>query len=135
MLFRIIDFLYMVMLFQKHLPQYQQKQAKGLYTPEQLAKLQPYLASLAVREDMRGRGIGRKLVEAAGGRFLYVGAVESLFLGVVEELWDAVGLVEYPSPKSLVTIVSSPDFQEIEKHRVAGLAGQLNIAARTQEAL
>jgi len=77
----------------------------------------------------------RKLVEAAGGRFLYIGDVESLLLGEVEDLWDAVGLVEYPSPKSLVTITSSPEFQEIEKHRIAGLAGQLNIAARTREAL
>ena len=73
------------------------------------------------------------LVERAGGRFLYTGHVESLFLGQVEDLWDAVGLVEYPSPKTLVTIVSSPEFHEIEQHRVAGLAGQLNIAARTRE--
>ena len=77
----------------------------------------------------------RKLVEAAGGRFLYVGQVESLLIGEVEELWDAVGLVEYPSPKSLVTITATPEFHEIEKHRVAGLAGQLNIAARTRGAL
>ena len=76
-----------------HTPQYQQKQAKGLYTPEQLAKLQPYLASLAVREDMRGRGIGRKLVEAA------VEAVRSssytgkyMLLGVEENNTAAVQL-------------------------------------------
>lgn len=72
----------------------------------------------------------RKLVEGAGGRFLFGGQVESLLLGQVEELWDMVGLVEYPTPKSLLQIASSPAFQEIEAHREAGLAGQLNIAVR-----
>ncbi|MGI9591122.1 MAG: DUF1330 domain-containing protein [Myxococcota bacterium] len=73
----------------------------------------------------------RKLVEAAGGRFLFGGAVESLLLGEVEELWDVVGLVEYPTPKTLVQIASSPEYREIEAHRDAGLAGQLNIAVRS----
>jgi uncharacterized protein (DUF1330 family) len=75
----------------------------------------------------------RKLVEAAGGRFLFGGQVEGLLLGEVEELWDMVGLVEYPSPKTLVQIASSPGFQEIEAHREAGLAGQLNITVREGE--
>jgi uncharacterized protein (DUF1330 family) len=74
----------------------------------------------------------RKLVEGAGGRFLFGGEVESLLLGEVEELWDMVGLVEYPTPKSLVQIASSPDFAKIETHREAGLAGQLNIAVRAR---
>jgi uncharacterized protein (DUF1330 family) len=73
----------------------------------------------------------RELVEAAGGRFIYAGAVESLLLGEVEQLWDVVGLVEYPSPQSLLAIASTPEFAEIEVHREAGLAGQLNIAVRT----
>ena len=73
----------------------------------------------------------RKLVEAEGGRFIYGGQVESLLLGEVEELWDVVGLVEYPTPQTLVKIASTPEFAEIETHREAGLAGQLNIAVRT----
>ena len=36
-----------------------------MLTPEQAEKLQPYLASLAVRDDQRGRGYGRALVQAA----------------------------------------------------------------------
>lgn len=78
-----------------HTPQYQQQQAKGAYTPEQLAKLQPYLASLAVREDMRGRGIARELIAAA------VEAVRSsdyagthMILGVADNNTAAVRLYE-----------------------------------------
>ena len=75
----------------------------------------------------------KKLVEASGGRFIFAAEVASLLLGDlgdVEELWDQVGIVEYSSSKALLTIASSPEFQVIEVHRVAGLAGQLNITTR-----
>ena len=47
-----------------HTPAYLLSEAPML-TPEQADKLQPYLASLAVRDDKRGRGIGQALVQAA----------------------------------------------------------------------
>ena len=72
----------------------------------------------------------RKLVEGSGGKFIFGAQVVGLLLGEVEELWDMVGVVEYPEPASLLKIASSPKFQEIEKHREAGLAGQLNITTR-----
>ena len=79
-----------------HTPAYQQLRApKGAYTPEQLAKLQPYMASLAVREDVRGRGIGRELVEAAVDAVRsssYTG--EHMILGVAENNTAAVKLYE-----------------------------------------
>ena len=71
----------------------------------------------------------RRLVEAAGGRFVFGAQVKGLLLGQVEELWDEVGIVEYPSSKALIEISSSPAFAEIEVHRTAGLAGQLNLTA------
>jgi uncharacterized protein (DUF1330 family) len=71
-----------------------------------------------------------KLVEANGGRFLFSASVEGLLLGAVEDLWDEVGIVEYPSAKALIEIASTPAFQEIEVHRKAGLAGQLNITTK-----
>ncbi len=75
----------------------------------------------------------KKLVETAGGRFIFGGSVSGILLGQVEELWDEVGLVEYPSPKALLQIASSPAFQEIEVHRIAGLAGQLNLTTTASE--
>ena len=69
----------------------------------------------------------RKLVEASGGRFVFAAEVDSLLLGQVDDLWDQVGIVEYPSSKALLSIASSPAFQEIEVHRHAGLEGQLNL--------
>jgi len=72
----------------------------------------------------------KKLVEGDGGRFIFGGSVAGILLGQVEDLWDEVGLVEYPSAKSLLKIASTPAFQEIEVHRAAGLEGQLNITAK-----
>ena len=66
----------------------------------------------------------KKLVEAAGGRFVFGASVEGLLLGEVESLWDEVGIVEYPSSSTLIEIASSPEYQRIEEHRVAGLEGQ-----------
>ncbi len=69
----------------------------------------------------------RKLVEKSGGRFVFGAEVKGALLGKIEDLWDQVGIVEYPSAKALIEISMSPEFQAIEVHRVAGLAGQLNL--------
>lgn len=74
-----------------------------------------------------------KLVEASGGRFIFAGAIKNALLGDIEELWDQVGIVEYPSSKDLIKISMSPEFQAIEVHRVAGLAGQLNLTVQGQD--
>ena len=67
------------------------------------------------------------IVEAAGGRFLFSGDVKQLVIGEVEELWDAVGIAEYPSRLEFHRIATSPEVQAIGIHREAGLAGQLLI--------
>ncbi len=41
-----------------------------------------------------------------------------------------VAIAEYPSRAAMVAMVKSPDYQAIEVHRMAGLAGQLNIRTK-----
>lgn len=69
----------------------------------------------------------RRIVERGGGRFLFGGHVQGLVVGEVEDLWDDVGIVEYPSAAGFVEIVASREVQAIGVHREAGLAGQLLI--------
>ncbi|MFN3520737.1 MAG: DUF1330 domain-containing protein [Phenylobacterium sp.] len=76
----------------------------------------------------------RVLAESLGGRVIYSGAVTGLMLGQVEELWDAVALMEYPSRAAFLAMTQMPEFHEIEVHRAAGLAGQLNIETRAMAA-
>ena len=72
----------------------------------------------------------RKLVEGLGGKVRYSGHVTGLMIGEVEELWDMVALAEYPSLAAFRAMAMSPEMHAIEHHRVAGLAGQLNIKTR-----
>jgi uncharacterized protein (DUF1330 family) len=70
----------------------------------------------------------REFCESRGCRFLFAGAVAQTIIGSVEEEWDAVAIVEYPSKEAFVEIATSPEVREFGKHRSAGLAGQLLIA-------
>lgn len=68
-----------------------------------------------------------KLLEQVGGYLGFVGTVERLALGEVEELWDTVALAVWPSRRAMLEVMQSDAMQEIAVHRAAGLAGQLNI--------
>ena len=68
-----------------------------------------------------------KLVEARGGRVVFSGDVTGIIVGEVDDLWDMVALAEYPSHAAFREMMLSPEWAAIERHRVAGLAGQLNI--------
>ena len=72
----------------------------------------------------------QECLAAVGARQLYAGSVTGLLLGEVEDLWDMVALAEYPSLGAMQQMVQSPGYQAIEKHRKAGLAGQLNIRTK-----
>ena len=71
----------------------------------------------------------RAIVEAAGGRIIFSGQTTGLIIGEVEDLWDAVAVVEYPSRAAFHRIATSAEVQEIGVHRQAGLAGQLLVVS------
>ena len=77
-----------------HTSAYLRKQGESYLTQEQAAMLQPYLASLAVHEDARGRGIGRALVEAAAEETRSVSGDDYLLLQVEANNTAAVRLYQ-----------------------------------------
>lgn len=79
----------------------------------------------------RYAGEMRKIVEAKGGRFLWVGRVDSQVMGEGAEGFHVAALVEYPSRKSFVEIATSPEVTAIGVHRAAGLEGQWLLATTT----
>jgi len=90
-------------------------------------------AHMTGREAYHIYGVGvTALVESLGGTLHFSGDVTGLLLGEVEDLWDAVALVEYPSNEVFMKMTLSPEYQAIEPHRTAGLAGQLNIRTKSQ---
>ena len=70
----------------------------------------------------------RRIVESRGGRFLWMGRIDSFVIGASNTSFDAVALVEYPSRRVFVEIVNDPRVREIGAHRAAGLEGQWLIA-------
>lgn len=70
-------------------------------------------------------GAMEAIVGEAGGRFVFAGDVHGLVIGECGELWDAVGIAEYPSRAEFHRIATSPEVQQAGIHRTAGLAGQL----------
>ena len=77
----------------------------------------------------------KKFVESKGGRFLWMGSADSMVIGDTDVEFDFVGLVEYPSRKAFVEIVTSQHVQEIGKDRSAGLEHQWLIACTASESL
>jgi uncharacterized protein (DUF1330 family) len=69
----------------------------------------------------------QKIVAHEGGRILFAGQISALVIGMVEDMWDAAALVEYPSAAAFARITNLPQVAEIGVHRAAGLQGQLLI--------
>ena len=69
-------------------------------------------------------------LKKVGGEVSFGGSINRLMLGEVEELWDKAFIVKYPSKKAMLKMVTDPDYLESNKHREAGLAGQLNIEVK-----
>ncbi|WP_339825316.1 DUF1330 domain-containing protein [uncultured Parasphingorhabdus sp.] len=89
-------------------------------------------ANLSGREAYMRYGVAvQKCITDVGARSVSSARVTGLMMGEVEDLWDIVALVEYPSLAAMEKMVTSPEYQEISVHRKAGLAGQLNIKAKS----
>ena len=79
--------------------------------------------------DLYEEGV-KRLLQHIGGYVGFIGEVERLVLGDVEELWDAVALAVWPSRQVMFEVMQSEGMQAISEHRTAVLAGQLNIETR-----
>ena len=69
-------------------------------------------------------------LKKVGAEMVFGGEISRLMLGEVEDLWDNVAVARYPSRTAMLEMMMDPDYQESEKHRSAGLLGQLNIETK-----
>ncbi len=70
----------------------------------------------------------RPFLEAVGGRVLWQGRADSVVIGGSDDAWDAVILVEYPSRRAFLEMVSSPRYQAVAADREAALEDSRLIA-------
>ncbi len=66
-------------------------------------------------------------LEKVGGKVVFTGKVSRLTIGEVEELWDQVAIAMYPNRRAMLEMISNAEYIKSAEHRIAGLAGQLNI--------
>jgi uncharacterized protein (DUF1330 family) len=62
---------------------------------------------------------------------VWIGRPEQLLVGdPSHDRWDLVALVEYPSRRAFIQMVSSTEYQKIHVHREQGLAATVVIACK-----
>ena len=69
-----------------------------------------------------------QMVEARGGKVLWMGRADQILIGNPDEKWDSVALVQYPSRKDFVEMVSTPEYEQAHEHRESGLERTVLIA-------
>jgi uncharacterized protein (DUF1330 family) len=61
-------------------------------------------------------------LQRVGGTVRYVGAAPSVVIGDGEKpWWDAIIVVQYPSPAAFLDMVSNDEYLKVHEHRAAGL--------------
>lgn len=59
---------------------------------------------------------------AVGATVVYAGDVSRRIIGEeADPTWDAVLVVSYPSRAAFLTMISTPEYQEVHRHREAAL--------------
>jgi uncharacterized protein (DUF1330 family) len=69
-----------------------------------------------------------RMIEERGGRILWQGRAEQILIGDPEQDWDTVVLVEYPSRRAFLEMVSNPDYMTSHEHRKSGLERTIVVA-------
>jgi uncharacterized protein (DUF1330 family) len=69
-----------------------------------------------------------QMVENRGGKVLWMGRADQILIGDPAEGWDSVALVEYPSRKAFIDMVTTPEYEKAHEHRESGLERTVLIA-------
>ena len=75
----------------------------------------------------------REELPTLGARVIYQGMPNFLLVGKVEEIWDRVLIIEYPSRQALMALSQTTAVQAASLHRSAGLSGQLAIESLSDQ--
>jgi uncharacterized protein (DUF1330 family) len=76
------------------------------------------------REEYRKYGLKvLPIFERIGARILFAGEAKMCLIGNGD--WDQIALVEYPNKTALIKLAVSAEYRAAQKHREAGLEGQI----------
>jgi uncharacterized protein (DUF1330 family) len=90
--------------------------------PVVMLNLLKFKARAGASEYNKYGGTVVQMVEASGGKVLWMGKVDQALIGDVDANdWDAVALVQYPSRKAFVEMTSTKEYDAAHEHRESGL--------------
>ncbi|GAB3271812.1 DUF1330 domain-containing protein [Parahaliea aestuarii] len=69
----------------------------------------------------------KEIMSPKGVKILYSGDVRGALIGMGDDLWDAVAIIQYPSTQVMLDMLRNEEYQLAQQHRAAGLEGQLLI--------
>jgi len=75
--------------------------------------------------------VASRTIATSGGRLLWLGVVGSTVIGPAEERWDDAILVEYPSRRAFIEMVTQPEYLAAAPHRTAALSDSRLIQTST----
>ncbi|MFW0794386.1 DUF1330 domain-containing protein [Gordonia sp. CPCC 205515] len=90
-----------------------------------LAPAKPISGADAYRVYSRG---ALAHLEKAGAEVVLQGDCGPTVIGPIDESWDSILVVRYPSPAAFVEMVTSPEYQSLTRHRTAAVADSRLIA-------
>jgi uncharacterized protein (DUF1330 family) len=90
--------------------------------PVVMVNLLKFKASGGLESYLRyGREVGPHL-ERVGATVRYAGAAPAVVIGDGERpWWDAILIVEYPTPGAFIEMVTTQEYAKVHEHRAAGL--------------
>lgn len=71
------------------------------------------------------------MLRSVGGRLLWMGAVDQVFIGKSQDEWDMAMLVEYPSRRAFIQMISDPAYNQAHIHREEALADSALLPSTT----
>jgi uncharacterized protein (DUF1330 family) len=81
-----------------------------------------------VEEYRRYGDTALEMIEQQGGRLVWAGTGDQVLIGDLEQDWDAVLLVEYPSRAAFIEMLSSPEYLAAHEYRERALERTVVIA-------
>jgi len=69
-----------------------------------------------------------EMVEERGGKVLWAGRGDQILIGDPGEDWDQIVLVEYPSRRAFIEMVTTPEYTDAHEHREQGLERTVLVA-------
>lgn len=71
------------------------------------------------------------MLRSVGGCLLWMGAVDQVFIGKSQDEWDMAMLVEYPSRRAFMQMISDPAYNQAHIHREEALADSALLPSTT----